>query len=106
MHRLLWLKLFIIIILLMFCTGCSTTPKYIEHTEYVVLIPDEITLPQPPILHFYDESQPLSSPTNFRRFQTNHFEMVDYIITLRRSLQYYEETIKLLKEKKESLGAH
>lgn len=84
--------------------GCASSDRQIvTHTEYVVLIPETIKVPDIPKLKTYDSSLPLTSDKNFKIFQTNHLELVDYIIVLRRSLEYYEKSIGRLEEYKSEL---
>lgn len=80
--------------------GCQTNTEYVTHTEYVVLVPDIVEIPKPPVLQTYDSTIPLDSTKNFKIFQINHLKLIDYIVALHRSLEYYEESIVRLQESK------
>lgn len=88
----------LLLISCMFISGCST-PQYLTHTEYVVLIPDKLDSPNPPQYKLYRVNEPITSDYNFRVFQLNQLQMIDYITLLHRNLMYYELQITNLREK-------
>lgn len=96
----------IVLLLLISCmciSGCASAPHYLTHTEYVVLIPDKLDPPEQPHYKLYRVDEPITSDYNFRVFQLNQLQMIDYITLLHRNLLYYELQITNLQEKQQAI---
>ncbi len=83
-------------------TACTST-RYVNHTEFVVLAPEPLDTPDPPVLIPYRVSEPLTSEYNFKTLQVNHLQMIDYITLLHRNLKYYELQLNELNKRKEDI---
>lgn len=83
--------------------GCTPTKQYIAHTEFVVLVPEAIETPAPPVPNKYRVTEPMTSEYNFKTFQINHLQLVDYITLLHRNLKYYELQLNELNQRKASI---
>lgn len=84
-------------------TGCATEPQKIYLTQYEVLVPSKMEVPEVPNLIKYDTKYGLDHPKNFRAFQTNQLLESDYIISLQNTIKFYENQIDKCNQEKESL---
>ena len=80
-------------------TAC-TTEKVVVQYKYEVLSPEKQVLPATPKLQFYNSSDPIDSPSNFRKFQENQLMLTDYIISLKSVISGYEKSIDVINAKK------
>ena len=80
-------------------TAC-TTEKVVVQYKYEVLSPEKQVLPATPELQFYNSSDPIDSPSNFRKFQENQLMLTDYIISLKSVISGYEKSIDVINAKK------
>ena len=90
---------------LMLCLGtlmmtACTTEKVVVQYKYEVLCPEKQVVPTTPILQFYNSSDPIDSPSNFRKFQENQLMLTDYIISLKSVISGYEKSIDVINAKK------
>jgi len=89
----------------MLCLGTSvvtacTTEKVVVQYKYEVLCPEKQVVPAIPELQFYNSSDPINSPSNFRKFQENQLMLTDYIISLKSVISGYEKSIDVINSKK------
>ena len=80
-------------------TAC-TTEKVVVQYKYEVLCPEKQVVPTTPTLQFYNSSDPIDSPSNFRKFQENQLMLTDYIISLKSVISGYEKSIDVINAKK------
>ena len=80
-------------------TAC-TTEKVVVQYKYEVLSPEKQVVPATPELQFYNSSDPIDSPSNFRKFQENQLMLTDYIISLKSVISGYEKSIDVINAKK------
>lgn len=80
-------------------TAC-TTEKVVVQYKYEVLSPEKQVVPTTPELQFYNSSDPIDSPSNFRKFQENQLMLTDYIISLKSVISGYEKSIDVINAKK------
>ena len=80
-------------------TAC-TTEKVVVQYKYEVLCPEKQVVPTTPTLQFYNSSDPINSPSNFRKFQENQLMLTDYIISLKSVISGYEKSIDVINAKK------
>ena len=80
-------------------TAC-TTEKVVVQYKYEVLCPEKQVVPTTPELQFYNSSDPIDSPSNFRKFQENQLMLTDYIISLKSVISGYEKSIDVINAKK------
>lgn len=80
-------------------TGC-TTEKVVVQYKYEVLSPEKQVLPAAPSIQLYNSSDPINSPSNFRKFQENQLMLTDYIISLKSVISGYEKSIDVINAKK------
>ena len=80
-------------------TAC-TTEKVVVQYKYEVLCPEKQVVPATPGLQFYNSSDPIDSPSNFRKFQENQLMLTDYIISLKSVISGYEKSIDVINAKK------
>ena len=80
-------------------TAC-TTEKVVVQYKYEVLSPEKQVVPATPELQFYNSSDPIDSPSNFRKFQENQLMLTDYIISLKSVISGYEKSIDVINSKK------
>ena len=90
---------------LMLCLGtlvvtACTTEKVVVQYKYEVLCPEKQVVPTTPTLQFYNSSDPINSPSNFRKFQENQLMLTDYIISLKSVISGYEKSIDVINAKK------
>lgn len=90
---------------LMLCLGtlmmtACTTEKVVVQYKYEVLCPEKQVVPTTPTLQFYNSSDPIDSPSNFRKFQENQLMLTDYIISLKSVIAGYEKSIDVINAKK------
>ena len=90
---------------LMLCLGtlmitACTTEKVVVQYKYEVLCPEKQVVPTTPTLQFYNSSDPIDSPSNFRKFQENQLMLTDYIISLKSVISGYEKSIDVINAKK------
>ena len=90
---------------LMLCLGillmtACTTEKVVVQYKYEVLCPEKQVVPTTPELQFYNSSDPIDSPSNFRKFQENQLMLTDYIISLKSVISGYEKSIDVINAKK------
>ena len=90
---------------LMLCLGtlmmtACTTEKVVVQYKYEVLCPEKQVVPATPELQFYNSSDPIDSPSNFRKFQENQLMLTDYIISLKSVISGYEKSIDVINAKK------
>lgn len=90
---------------LMLCLGtlmmtACTTEKVVVQYKYEVLCPEKQVVPTTPSLQFYNSSDPIDSPSNFRKFQENQLMLTDYIISLKSVISGYEKSIDVINSKK------
>ena len=90
---------------LMLCLGtlmmtACTTEKVVVQYKYEVLCPEKQVVPTPPTFQFYNSSDPIDSPSNFRKFQENQLMLTDYIISLKSVISGYEKSIDVINSKK------
>ena len=80
-------------------TAC-TTEKVVVQYKYEVLCPEKQVVPTTPTLQLYNSSDPIDSPSNFRKFQENQLMLTDYIISLKSVISGYEKSIDVINAKK------
>ena len=80
-------------------TAC-TSEKVVVQYKYEVLCPEKQVVPTTPTLQFYNSSDPIDSPSNFRKFQENQLMLTDYIISLKSVISGYEKSIDVINAKK------
>ena len=80
-------------------TAC-TTEKVVVQYKYEVLCPEKQVVPTTPTLQLYNSSDPIDSPSNFRKFQENQLMLTDYIISLKSVISGYEKSIDVINSKK------
>lgn len=80
-------------------TAC-TTEKVVVQYKYEVLCPEKQVVPTTPALQFYNSSDSIDSPSNFRKFQENQLMLTDYIISLKSVISGYEKSIDVINSKK------
>lgn len=80
-------------------TGC-TTEKVVTQYKYEVLSPEKQVIPAAPSIQLYNSSDPINSPSNFRKFQENQLMLTDYIISLKSVIAGYEKSIDVINSKK------
>ena len=80
-------------------TAC-TTEKVVVQYKYEVLCPEKQVVPAAPAIQFYNSSEPIDSPSNFRKFQENQLMLTDYIISLKSVISGYEKSIDVINAKK------
>ena len=80
-------------------TGCATEKVVVQYT-YEVLCAEKQVVPATPELQFYNSSDPIDSPSNFRKFQENQLMLTDYIISLKSVISGYEKSIDVINSKK------
>ena len=80
-------------------TGCATEKVVVQY-KYEVLSPEKQVVPTTPTLQFYNSSDPIDSPSNFRKFQENQLMLTDYIISLKSVISGYEKSIDVINAKK------
>lgn len=90
---------------LMLCLGtlmmiACTTEKVVVQYKYEVLCPEKQVVPTTPTLQFYNSSDPIDSPSNFRKFQENQLMLTDYIVSLKSVISGYEKSIDVINSKK------
>lgn len=83
-------------------TAC-TTEKVVVQYKYEVLSPEKQVLPAAPSIQLYNSSDPINSPSNFRKFQENQLMLTDYIISLKSVIAGYEKAIDNINEKKKEI---
>ena len=80
-------------------TAC-TTEKVVVQYKYEVLCPEKQVVPATPELQFYNSSDPIDCPSNFRKFQENKLMLTDYSISLKSVISGYEKSIDVINAKK------
>lgn len=83
-------------------TAC-TSEKVVVQYKYEVLCPEKQVVPAAPTIQFYNSSEPIDSPSNFRKFQENQLMLTDYIISLKSVITGYEKSIDVINVKKEEI---
>lgn len=104
----LWVRIifftFAIICTAEYLCGCTTTKKEIVYVPKVtVLVPSKIAVPELTTLQKYDTKKDIMQPANFRKLQENSLALTDYVISLRSTIQYYEDQIDEMTQKKQEL---
>lgn len=104
----LWVRIifftFVIICTAGYLCGCTTTKKEIVYVPKVtVLVPSKIAVPELTTLQKYDTKKDIMQPANFRKLQENSLALTDYVISLRSTIQYYEDQIDEMTQKKKEL---
>lgn len=104
----LWVKIifftFAIVGIAEYLCGCTTTKKEIVYVPKVtVLVPSKIAVPELTTLQKYDTKKDIMQPANFRKLQENSLALTDYVISLRSTIQYYEDQIDEMTQKKQEL---
>ena len=94
-----YLLRYVVCLGILLMTAC-TTEKVVVQYKYEVLSPEKQVLPATPELQFYNSSDPIDSPSNFRKFQENQLMLTDYIISLKSVISGYEKSIDVINAKK------
>ena len=94
-----YLLRYVVCLGILLMAGCATEKVVVQY-KYEVLSPEKQVLPAAPSIQLYNSSDPINSPSNFRKFQENQLMLTDYIISLKSVISGYEKSIDVINAKK------